>query len=263
VEELNRVVTENHTSSARREARRERVFLEERLKQIKQDLDSAANTLSQFSVRSRTIDLSSQGITTLNYEAKLRTDLEGARAELAALEQVYSPGNVRIHSVKARIAEFERQINTTRGNPEKVKSNSTDALYPSISELPGIGVTYTDLQRTLREKEGIWDMLTRQYESAKVQEAKEIPSVRVLDIANVPQRRSSPARTSIMVVGTMISLMVATILVLALSEWESMDNTEEPKILVRDVLNSTLNSHKWRRLLLGINRISSRKNKLI
>jgi len=106
-------------------------------------------------------------------------------------------------------------------------------------------------------------MLTRQYESAKVQEAKEIPSVRVLDIANVPQRRSSPARTSIMVVGTMISLMVATILVLALSEWESMDNTEEPKILVRDVLNSTLNSHKWRRLLLGINRISSRKNKLI
>src|ERR1035441_525399 len=57
VEELDKVVTNNSTSAARRE----RIFLEGRLKEIKQDLDDSSKALSQFSTKSRTIDIPSQG----------------------------------------------------------------------------------------------------------------------------------------------------------------------------------------------------------
>ena len=56
VEELNRVVTDSTTSSARRE----RIFLEERVKDVKQQLDDSAKQLSQFSTKSGAIDISSQ-----------------------------------------------------------------------------------------------------------------------------------------------------------------------------------------------------------
>jgi hypothetical protein len=49
-----------------------------------------------------------------------------------------------------------------------------DQLYPSIRELPILGVTYSDLSRELVMQEGIYETLNKQYELAKVQEAKEI-----------------------------------------------------------------------------------------
>ena len=69
-------------------------------------------------------------------------------------------------------------------------------------------------------EEALWEALTKQYEAAKVQEAKEIPTVRVLDVANVPQRKSSPARSDIVIFGAMLSLFAACISVLAMSAWE-------------------------------------------
>ena len=67
VEELNRVMTEDSTSAARRE----RVFLEERVKEVKQDLDESAKALSQFSAKTKAIDVASQAKSMMDAEAKL------------------------------------------------------------------------------------------------------------------------------------------------------------------------------------------------
>lgn len=230
VEELNRVVTENSTSAARRE----RMFLEVRLQDLKQDLDSSAKALSEFAVKSHTIDIPSQGAATMTYEAKLRSDMEVARAELAGLEQAYSQDNVRVRSARARVEEIEQQLNKTMGQVD-TREGDTNSAYPTVSQLPRLGVTFADLQRSVREKELIWDTLTRQYESARVQEAKEIPTVRVLDIANVPQRRSAPMRTSIVIVGTMLSTCIAFIMSLLVSAWEALDSEDDAKRLIMQI----------------------------
>jgi hypothetical protein len=114
------------------------------------------------------------------------------------------------------------------------------------------------LNRKVLVEELLWEALTKQYETAKVQEAKEIPTVRVLDVANVPQRKSSPARSEIVILGAMLSLFVVCISVLAMSPWEEMDAQDERKKLVTEIVNTTLNSHQWFWSLPGMSWVHAR-----
>ena len=64
-------------------------------------------------------------------------------------------------------------------------------MFPSIRRLPLLGVTYADLYQRTKIQETVYELLTQQYELAKVQEAKEIPSVKVLDPASCQRRNPS------------------------------------------------------------------------
>jgi len=254
VEELDHVVTHNSTSSARRE----RIFLEERLKEIKQDLDDSSKALSQFSAKNKTFDLAVQGKAMVDSGTKIQDQMIFARSELAALQQIYSEDNIRVRAAHARIAELQSQMGNVMGSTDGDKSDVSGSSYPSISELPALGVTYTDLARRVRVEEALWETLTRQYETARVQEAKEIPVVRVLDASNVPQYKSSPFRSLIMIFGTMLSFIAACIIVLAASFWQEMDELDERKILVTDIVSATRNFLQglWR--LPGMNWVHKR-----
>jgi uncharacterized protein involved in exopolysaccharide biosynthesis len=246
VAELNLIVTNNGTSAARRE----RIFLEERLKEIKQDLDDSSEALSRFSTKSRTIDVPSQARATVDSGLKLQEELATSRSELAGLRQTYSEDNVRVRAASARVGELQRQMDRimglSQGGGYGVDTGKAD--YPSLGALPALGLTYADLERKVIVEEALWEALTKQYEAAKVQEAKEIPSVRVLDEANIPKHKSDPARRSIVTVGTLLSICAACFFVLASSRWAEMDPQDERKILVTDIVHTTLNPEAriWR-----------------
>ncbi len=227
VAELNRVVTEDSTSAARRE----RMFLEDRLKGVKQDLDDSSRALSQFSTKNKAIDLPTQARSMVDAGLRLQQMLAESRGQLAALRQTYSEGNERVKVLEARNAELERQIRelggTSNGAGKAVSSDQS--VYPTMSQLPALGVTYFDLERKVHVDEALWETLTKQYEMAKVQEAKEIPTVRVLDEANVPNRKFAPRRSIIMIVGTLLATALSCLLVIGLSLWESIDPDAEPK----------------------------------
>jgi uncharacterized protein involved in exopolysaccharide biosynthesis len=248
VTELDRVVTQNSTSAARRE----RIFLEGRLKEITRDMDDSAKALSQFSTKNRTIDIPSQGKAMVESGLKLQDQLVAARSELAGLRQSYSDDNVRVRAARARIAELERQIDKMMGSTAETRSAASNSAYPSVSELPALGLTYSDLARKTRVEEVLWEALTKQYEAAKVQEAKEIPTVRVLDVADVPERKSSPIRSRIVILGAMLSLLTAFVALIITFIWEEMDAEDERKRFVTEIKNALLNRLKWIRLLPGI-----------
>lgn len=227
VGELNRVVTEDSTSAARRE----RMFLEDRLKTVKQDLDDSSQALSQFSTRNKAIDLPTQARSMVDAGLRLQQLLAESRGQLAALRQTYSEGNERVKVLEARNAELERQIRELGGtsNGAVKAASSNESVYPPMSELPALGVTYFDLERKVRVDEALWETLTKQYEMAKVQEAKEIPTVRVLDEANVPNRKFAPRRSVMVIIGTLLAMALSCLTVLFSSLWESMDAEDEPK----------------------------------
>lgn len=76
-------------------------------------------------------------------------------------------------------------------------------LYPSIQQLPVLGNTYVDLYRRTRIDEAVYEALTKQYELAKVEEAKEIPTIKLLDAPELPEGKSWPPRTLIVILGTL------------------------------------------------------------
>lgn len=245
VAELNTVVSQLSTSSAHRE----RVFLEERLSQVKQDLESAEKDFSQFASKNGAIDIKEQGRAMVESAASLEGQLIAAQSELQGLKQIYSENNVRVRSLRARISELQSQLQQLGGKQEigadataSGSASTSNDLYPSIRKLPLLGVPYADLYRRTRVQEAVFETLTQEYELAKVAEAKEIPSVRVLDPPDVPEHKSFPPRLVIMVLGLIFSFACAVVWVSAKSRWAEISPDAQHKVLAEEVF-ATVNSH--------------------
>ena len=256
VTELNRVVTDDSTSSARRE----RIFLEGRLKDVKQQLDDSAKRLSQFSTKSGTVDLPSQAKSMVDAGLRLQTELIDARGQLASLQQMYSPDNARVRGAEARISALQQQMDALGGRHQTDSSGSEAANggYPTVGQLPTLGLTYYDLERKMRVDEALWEALTKQYEMAKVEEAEQIPTLRVLDPADVPQRKSGPHRRMILMVGALLSVGAACLAVIIQMIWGQMDPEEEPRKIISEVLNVTLDRRRWYWSIPGLSVIQKR-----
>ena len=234
VAELNRLVTELSTSGAHRE----RVFLEERLKSVQQDLEAAEKDFSQFSSKNMAIDINEQGKAMVEAAAMLQGQLIAAESQLEALRQIYNDENVRVRSVQAQISELKQQLDRVGGKGDDAPtgtSSTDDGLYPSIKKLPLLGVTWADMYRRTKVQETVFEVLTQQYELAKVQEAKETPSVKVLDSANFPERKSFPPRTVVVLLGTLLSFAIGVAWILGTAHWQQMDSDNPVKIVALGV----------------------------
>jgi capsule polysaccharide export protein KpsE/RkpR len=234
VEELNRLVAELSTSSARRE----RIFLEGRLQAVSQDLEAAEKNFSQFASKNTAIDVKEQGKAMVEAAATLQGQLIAAESELQGLKQIYTDNNVRVRSVKARIDELKRQLEKLGGKGEsmtEVSGQPSDSLYPSIRKLPLLGVMYADLYRRTKIQEVVLEALTKEYEMAKVQEAKEIPTVKVLDVANIPDKKAFPPRLLIMFLGTLLGSCFGVLLVLGSASWNAVDPEDPGKRFAKEV----------------------------
>lgn len=223
VSELNRLVAEVSTSAARRE----RIFLEDRLKTVKADLDNASTRFSQFASANSAIDVPAQGKAMVEAASWLEGELIFAESQLQGLERIYTPANVRVQAQQARVAELKKQLEKLGGTAPASDSSSDQAPYPSMKKLPLLGAKYFDLYRESKIQETLYQLLTQQYELAKVEEAKSIPSVKVLDAAVVPTKKSYPPRTLIVITGTLLSLAV-TVVWVYLREWWSGIVPDDP-----------------------------------
>jgi uncharacterized protein involved in exopolysaccharide biosynthesis len=203
VDVLNREAAQLTTTGAHRE----RVFLEGRLKVIKQNLDGASLALSRFSSQNRTLDPQTQGRAVLDAGATLQGQLIAAESDLRGLQQIYSPENPRVRSAQARVDALHADLSKMIGAEDTSKTDqavsSSGTISPSLTQLPLLANTYTDLYRQTRIFEAIYETLSQEYEIARVQEAKEIPSIKVLDPPLLPERKSWPPRGLIIVIGAL------------------------------------------------------------
>lgn len=232
--ELNRLVSELATSAARRE----REFIEQRLETVQDELDAAAKKFSEFASKNVAIDIKEQGRAMVEAAAILQGQMIAAESELEGLRQIYTENNVRVRSVSARVAELKRQLEKLGGieaSRADEENGGNESPYPSIRQLPLLGVTYAELFRNTKIQETVFELLTQQYELAKVQEAKEIPSVKVLDAATVPEKKSFPPRLAIMFLGIFFALMFGMAWVVARARWDELDTAGPAKELARQV----------------------------
>lgn len=236
IEELDKLVNSLSTSAARRE----RVFLEQRLKSIKEDLDASSSALSQFSSRNATMDIQKQGQATIDAAAKLQGELIAAQSELSGLKTQYSDDNVRVRTVRGRINELQSQLRKMNGVGEDLNGATLQAgqLFPSVRKLPLLGLTYYDLYRQVTMQEAIYETLTKQYELAKVQEAKEIPPIKVLDAPDLPERKSLPHRSIVILVGFLLSALGGIAWIVVGKLWELTDDRHPVKAYGRELWHS-------------------------
>jgi capsule polysaccharide export protein KpsE/RkpR len=246
VSQLNSMVVQLSSSSARRE----REFLEERLKVVKQDLDDASNQLAQFSSKNNTLDIQQEGRAMLDAAANLSGQMIAAQSQLEGLRQIYTDGNPRVQSLNARVAELRKQLErlsgANRGPGDSPAPGAPGGLpYPSIQNLPLLGVKYADYYRRSKIEETVYELLTEQYELAKVEEAKETPSIKVLDPAKVPEKKSFPPRSAIMFLGTFLIFALSMIWVLGSTRWDEVDPEDPRKIFLQEISGALKAQAPW------------------
>jgi capsule polysaccharide export protein KpsE/RkpR len=244
VEELNRTLAAVSTSSARRE----RIFLEGRLQGVNRDLEASEKEFGQFASKNAAIDIKEQGKAMVTAAASLEGELIAARSELEGLRQIYTDGNVRVRSAQARISELQNQIEKVSGEydsapPEKPAEGGSQ--YPSIRELPLLGVPYADLYRKIRVQEALFEMLTQKYEMAKVEEAKEIPTVKALDLPRLPEQKSFPPRLVVILLGTILSFSFGVGWLSIRRKWEDTEPADAGKRLAREVFHTLKTAMPW------------------
>jgi capsule polysaccharide export protein KpsE/RkpR len=240
IEELDRVMAKVATSAARRE----RIFLEQRLDDEKKILEESERQFSKFASSNMTLDVPQQTKVTVEAAARLQGEMIDARSQLEALEQVYAPDNVRVKSLRARIAALSRDL--VKINSGRVMSEVTQDPanpYPSVKNLPLIGVQWTDLYRNTKIHEAVFELLTQRYEVARIQEAKDMPAVKVLDPPSVSERKY-PNASQVIFIGTIVSLVLACLGIFLKGRWERLNPEDPRKILLSRIYGGVF--RPWR-----------------
>lgn len=235
LEQLDVLLARVNTSAARRE----RLFIEQRLVTVQAELQKAQEDLSRFSSNNAALDIKEQTRAMVEASAKLQAQLIVARGEVDSLEQIYTSDNVRVRAAQARVSELERALNKLGGptNLDVGDDHTPDNdLYPPLRQLPILGVRWANLYRKVKIHETVFDLLTEEYESARIEEAKSIPTVSAIDAPSWPEKKSFPPRVLLSFVLTTLSLVTTCLVLLAQYRWERIDVQDERKLLVGDVI---------------------------
>jgi uncharacterized protein involved in exopolysaccharide biosynthesis len=244
LDELNQLVMRTNTSAAHRE----RVFIEQRLHSVQADLEDAEMKLSQFSSNNTAIDIKEQTHAMVDAGAQVQAELIVEQSGLESLRQIYGDGNMRVRESEARIASLQAQLarmtgsssSTSGGELRKAALNSGDSnekaeMYPPLRQLPRLGVPYADLSRRVRVQETVFELLTQQYETARIEEAKDVPAVNVIDPPGLPEKKSFPPRLLLTLFLTFLSCACTSSLILACHYWSATAKDDPRKEFFSEV----------------------------
>jgi uncharacterized protein involved in exopolysaccharide biosynthesis len=241
LDELNKLVTQTNTSAAHRE----RVFIEERLRSVQADLERAQLDLSEFSSKNTTVNIGEQTRAMVDAGARVQAQLLLEQSGLQSLRQIYGDENVRIRETEARIASLQRQLEKMAGTSAPLPESSSDGeltgsddkgeLYPPLRQLPRLAVPYADLYRRVRVQEALYELLTQQYELARIEEAKDVPSVSVIDYPGVPEKKSFPPRLLLTLFLTTLAFSIVAAAILLRHGWSHIDPSDPRKMLAAEI----------------------------
>ncbi len=239
----------NRTSNSA--AHQERIFIGNRLAQVEAALEQAQQRLSEFSSTHATVDLKEQTRAAVDVGSRLEAEKIMEQSSLNSLRQMYGDENVRVRASEARVGVLEREIAKLSGSsaPLSTGQGSDSAgeggtvpqdrnLYPPLRQLPRLAVPYADLYRQVHIQETVFELLTQEYELARIQEAKDTPAVSIIDFPGVPEKKYFPPRLilTVALAGIMMACTAGTVLLQY--RWDCLSENDPGKQFARQVAAS-------------------------
>jgi len=189
ISELDRINKEIQTT----QAKYNRLFIEKRYFQNLDDMEKAEHDLQDFQEKYDAIALPEQVQAAIIAAADLKAQAIAKETELGALKTTLRKDHPEIKKAQLELNELKRSLKKmSNGGFEDSESFN---LFPNFKQTPELGIKYIQLQRELEVQMKLYEFLLQQYEQAKLQEAKDTPTVQVLDEAIPPIKRSSPKRS--------------------------------------------------------------------
>jgi capsule polysaccharide export protein KpsE/RkpR len=188
------------------EAQRRRVFFAQQLHDTKEDLIKAEQNLVLVQNKTGVIVLDKQAEALINAAAQVRAMIAEREVQLKVLRTSATPQNPMVlkltselKALRAELARMESSQGATTGS----------AVSLPVGKLPEVGLEYVRAKRELTIQEALLESMLKQYEIAKLDEAKEGPQLQVVDVALPPDRKSKPKRALIVLASALLALLAS------------------------------------------------------
>jgi tyrosine-protein kinase Etk/Wzc len=220
------------------EASQRRLFFEQQLNQAKDNLAAAEEDLKRTEQKTGLVQLDSQTRATIELIAGLRAQIAAKEVQIAGMRSFATGENPELQLAEQELAGLRSQAERMGASSE----DASNALVPK-GNMQEAGIEYVRRLRDVKYYETIFDLLARQYEIAKVDEAREGSVIQIVDRAVVPDRRSSPKRTLILLGSIVFGLFLGIGWVLVKEGLTRVSNnpSEGPKL---DALRQSISPGK-------------------
>ena len=191
------------------EAGQRRLFFQQQLDQAKDNLETAEENLKLTEQKTGLIQVGSQTTALIQTATSIRAQIAAKEVQIQAL-QTYATGQ------NSQLVQAQQELESLRDQLVKLGSSEDNAggLIVSKGKIPEAGLEYMRKMRDVQYYSTIFDILARQFELAKLDEAKEGALIQVVDPAIPPDKKSSPKRALIVIVATLLGLLLGVFVAL-------------------------------------------------
>lgn len=216
------------------EAGQRRLFFEQQLEQEKNKLADAEVALEETERKTGIIQPTGQAQATIMSIAQLRAQIAASQVQLQGLEASATEQNPEVILLQTQIAGLESQLaSLEKGNPRG--TGMQDDVELPTSKVPAASLEYIRKMRDVRYHETLFELLARQYEIAKVDEAKAGEVVQVVDPALVPDRKSWPPRALLTILATILGVLFASFWVIIQAAYRNWETNPEQAFKLREL----------------------------
>ncbi|MGC1460919.1 MAG: GNVR domain-containing protein, partial [Terracidiphilus sp.] len=202
------------------EASKRRLFFEEQLKSQKEALVEAELALEQVQQSGGLVRPDAQAALIVSNLSLLRGQIAAKEVQLQGLRSYSTEHNPQVQLV-------ERELNTMQGQAAHMEQHTQPTGYSDLGlkDVPKAGLEYARAARELQYEQALFDLLLRQFEAAKLDEAKEAAVIQVVEPGIEPERKSSPHRLLILVLSTIGGLFISCLFIWILW-WRDVTRTD-------------------------------------
>jgi tyrosine-protein kinase Etk/Wzc len=192
------------TSLALTEASQRRLFYEEQLKYAKEALITAELDFQQVQQRKGLVQLDAQAKSLILAIADLRAEIAARTVQLQALRSYSTENNPAVRLAETQLASLSAE--SSQLEQRKASSGSPDV---GLQDVARAGVEYLRAEHEMQYRQVVFDLLLKQYDAARLDEAKDAAVIQVVEPAIPPDLKSSPHRAQIVLGFTVFGFLLA------------------------------------------------------
>ena len=186
------------------EASQRRLFFERQLLQVKDNLAAAELAARQGLQKGGLAQVDAQGRSMIAVTARLRAEMSAKEVQLGAMRTFAAEGNPELQRTQQELEALRRELARVEGSSPIAAAGKGDAKGNT-------GLDNLGRLRDLKYHEFLYELLAKQFELAKIDEAKDATIIQVMDKAIEPDRKSRPRRTLIVFMWTLLALFAAVV----------------------------------------------------
>lgn len=194
------------------EADQRRQFFDQEMAEERSDLSAAEDDLKKTAEKTGVIHLGGQAESIIRSLATVRAQIASREVEINSLRTFATDDNPVAIRAREEIKSLREQLAKLENDPRNPEI--ADSVGIPAGRLPAVGLEYARKLREVKYHETLFELLAKQYEAARIDEAKAAPVIQVVDRAVPPDKKSGPHRLWIMVGAIFIGFVVGYLVAL-------------------------------------------------